>query len=141
MNYDYKQSELSKSILGGLFAGIVSAAANIAFVIIYRSLTKFYDYYALDITVLIFGSLLQSLACGIMFNFFVHYLKKGISLYRVMVIVVTVIIVYAGILLRKTIQADIPFQFIVLVIGTQIIIGGLAAFYIPYLFRHDKIIS
>jgi hypothetical protein len=141
-NYDYPQSELSRSILGGLFAGIIAAASNMAFVVIYRSITHFYDYYALDITVLVFGSLLQCLVCGAMFDFFVHYLKKGTGIYRIMVIMVTLVIIAAGIFARKTlIGADIPGQFLVMVIGTQVIIGGLSAFYIPYLFNHDKIIS
>ena len=141
MNYDYPQNDLSKSLLGGLFAGLVATVINIAFVVIYRSITVFYDYYALDITVLIFGTILQSIACGIMFYLFVHYLKKGITFYRIMVLLVTALIVYGGIMLRKTLQTEIPFEFIVLVVGTQIVVGGLAAFYIPYLFRHDSIIS
>ena len=121
MNYDYPQNDFSKSLLGGLFSGLVATVINIVFVIIYRSVTQFYDYYALDITMIIFGTVAQSIACGIMFYFFVHNLKKGISFYRIMVIIVTAIIVYAGILLRKTIQSEIPAEFILMVIGTQVV--------------------
>ena len=141
MNYDYPQSDLSRSILAGLFSGLVATISNLAFTIIYRSITQFYEFNAIDITTIVFGTILLSLACGAMFYFFVHYLNKGIMFYRIMVVLVTIGIVILGINLRYMVQDVIPNQFRVLVIGTQVIIGGLAAFLIPYLFRHDKIIS
>jgi hypothetical protein len=141
MNYDYPQSDLSRSILAGLFSGLVATVSNLAFTIIYRSITQFYEFNAIDITTIVFGTLLLSLACGAMFYFFVHYLNRGIMFYRIMVVIVTVGIVIIGINLRHMVQEVIPNEFRVLVIGTQVIIGGLAAFLIPYLFRHDKIIS
>lgn len=141
MNYEYTQSDLSRSILGGLFSGLVATVANLIFSITYRRITQFYEFNAIDITTIIFGTILLSLACGAMFYFFVHYLKKGILFYRIMVLLVTIGIIYIGIALRRTIQPTIPFEFKVLVVGTQTIIGLLAAFLIPYLFRHDKLIS
>lgn len=141
MIYEYQQTDLTKSALSGLFSGIIATLANMVFVVIYRTITEYHEFYAMDITILIFGSVLLSIACGIIFYFFVHYLKKGITFYRVMVLVVTIIIVYLGITLRHTVQDVIPTEFRVLIITTQVIIGGLAAFLIPYLFRHNSIIS
>ena len=141
MNYDYKQSDLSRSILAGLFSGIVATITNLIFTVTYRSITQFYEFNAIDITTIVFGTILLSIACGAMFYFFVHYLNKGVILYRIMVVIVTIAIVIIGINLRHTIQDVIPYEFRVLVIGTQVIIGFLAIFLIPYLFRHDKIIS
>ena len=34
MNYDYKQSDLSRSVLGGLFSRLIATVANIAFIIL-----------------------------------------------------------------------------------------------------------
>ncbi len=141
MNYDYPQSDLSRSVLGGLFAGIIAAAANLIFVFAYRRIAQFYDFNGIDVTVVVFGSILMCITCGLIFYFFVHYLKKGISVYRIMVLIVTVVIIYLGIVLRRSVEGDAPPDFRVLVIGTQMIIGGLAEFLIPYLFRHDSIIS
>lgn len=141
MNYDYAQNDFSKSILAGLFSGIVATVTNLIFTVAYRSITQFYEFNAIDITTIVFGTILLSLACGVMFYFFVHNLNKGITFYRIMVMIVTIIIVYLGIELRHTIQDNIPNEFRVLVIGTQVIIGGLAAFLIPYLFNHEKLIS
>src|SRR6187402_2189587 len=133
MNYDYKQSDLSRSVLGGLFSGLVATVSNIAFILIFKVITGYYDFGALDILTIVFGSILLSIACGIMFYFFVHNLKKGIPFYRVMVVLVTALIVYFGIAFRGTIEQNIANEFKVLVVGTQIIIGSLAAFLIPYL--------
>ena len=118
MNYDYVQNDFSKSILAGLFSGIVATVTNLVFTVAYRSITQFYEFNAIDITTIVFGTILLSLACGVMFYFFVHYLNKGITFYRIMVLIVTIAIVYIGINLRYLIQDVIPNEFRVLVIGT-----------------------
>ncbi|MEP6513841.1 MAG: hypothetical protein ABJA79_08225 [Parafilimonas sp.] len=141
MNYDYPQTDLSRGVLSGLFAGIAGTIANIIFVAVYRNITEFYEFNGVDITVIAFGSILLSISCGILFYFLVHSLKRGITFYRIMVFIVTILIVYFGITLRRSIIGDVPNEFRVLVIGTQVIIGAFAAFLIPYLFNHDKLIS
>ena len=141
MNYDYPQTDLSRGVLSGLFAGLVAIVANAAFVLIYRSITNYYENNGLDITVIIFGSIIQLMTCGLLFSFFVHYLKKGIGFYRVMVVLITALIFFLGIIARRSIMGSVSDDFKFMVVGTQIIIGCLAALFIPYLFRHDKIIS
>jgi hypothetical protein len=141
MNYDYPQTDLSRGALSGLFAGLVAIVANAAFVLIYRSITNYYENNGLDITVIIFGSIIQLMTCGLLFSFFVHYLKKGVGFYRVMVVLITVLIFFLGIIARRSIMGTVSEDFKFMVVGTQVIIGCLAALFIPYLFRHDKIIS
>lgn len=141
MNYDYTQSDLSRGVLSGLYAGIIATIANMIFVYIYRFLTNFQDFNGFDVTVIVFGTLLLSLACGIVFYFFVHFLKGGVSMYRLAVALVTVLIIFFGLTLRHEVEGTVPFEFRMIVIITQVIIGALAAFLIPYLFRHDKLIS
>ena len=141
MNYDYPQTDLSRGILSGLFAGLVAVVVNAAFVLIYRSITAFYEFNGLDITVIIFGSILQLITCGLLFSFFVHNLKKGVGFYRLIVVVITALIFFLGIIARNSIMGSAPDNFKFMVVGTQIIIGCFAAFFIPYLFAHDKIIS
>lgn len=141
MNYNYPQTDLSRGVLGGLFAGIIAAATNLVFVFVYRAVAEFHEFNGVDVTVIVFGSLLQGIVCGIIFYLFVHYLKKGISMYRIAVLLVTVAIIYLGLIIRRSVEGDVPADFKVIVIGTQLIMGGLAEFLIPYLFRHDSIIS
>jgi hypothetical protein len=141
MNYDYTQTDFSRGILSGLFAGLIAAVANTVFVLAYRSMSSFYEFNGLDVTVIVFGSVLQLITCGLVFYLFVHYLKKGIITYQIIVLLITALIFSAGIMVRRSVMGEVPNDFIVLVVGTQVIIGGLAALFIPYLFRHDKIIS
>src|SRR5690242_16276244 len=101
MNYEYTQTDFSRGILSGLFAGLIAAVANTAFMIIYRSITSFYEFIGLDITVIVFGSILQLIVCGWIFYLFVHYLKKGILSYRVAVIIITAAIFFLGIMIRR----------------------------------------
>ena len=141
MNYDYPQTDLSRGVLAGLLAGIVAAVVNTIFVIVYRSATDFYEFSGLDITVIVFGSIILSITCGLLFYFLVHYMSRGMTFYRMIVCIVTVLIVLLGIIVRRSVMGDVPDEFKVLVVGTQVIIGGLAAFFIPYLFSHDRLIS
>jgi len=141
MNYDYKQSDLSRSVLGGLFSGIVATVLNMIFVYAYRFISGFEDFQGFDLTVIVFGTLLLSLACGVVFYLFVHYLRRGITTYRIAVLLITILIIVSGLTLRQSIVGEVPMDFRIIVIATQIVIGGLAAFLIPYLFRHDSLIS
>ena len=141
MNYDYVQTDLSRGVLSGLFAGLLAAVANTIFVIIYRSIAAFYSFNGLDITVIVFGSILQLITCGLLFSFFVHYLKRGIGFYRLMVIIITILIVILGIIVRRSVMGEVPDDFKFLFVGPPVLIGSLATFFLPYLFRHDKIIS
>jgi len=141
MNYDYQQTDLSRSILAGLFAGIVATVGNLVFIFIYRRITAVYTFNLMDAFTTIFGTVILLLVCGLFFYFFVHYLKRGINIYRVIVFLVTAVIVYVSLQYHRLPGYSITAEFRALFIGTQVIIGGLAAFLIPYLFRHDSIIS
>jgi hypothetical protein len=141
MNYEYPQTDFSRGILSGLFAGLVACVANTIFVLAYRSFTAFYEFNGIDVTVIVFGSIIQMIVSGWMFYLFVHYLKKGISFYRAAAILITIAILLVGIMVRRSVVGTAPDEFKFMVTGTQVIIGCLAAFFIPYLFRHDKIIS
>jgi len=141
MNYDYSQTDFSRGILSGLFSGLIACVANTLFVLIYRATTSFYEFNGIDVTVIVFGSILQLLVCGWLFYIFVHYLRKGISSYRLVVIFVTVLIFFLGLIIRRSVMGSSPDEFKIMVVGTQVIIGSLATFFIPYLFRHDSLIS
>ncbi|HXL57023.1 MAG TPA: hypothetical protein VN958_12235 [Chitinophagaceae bacterium] len=141
MNYDYQQTDLSRSILAGLFAGIIATVANLIFIFIYRRLTAVNTFNLMDVFTTIFGTVLLLILCGLLFYFFVHYLKRGINIYRVIVFLVTATIIYVALQYHSEAGYSITSEFRILFIGTQLIIGGFAAFVIPYVFRHDSIIS
>src|SRR3954452_24865083 len=114
MNYDYPQSDLSRSILSGLFAGIVATVANLVFAFIYRAIAGVNDFNILDVSTTIFGSIILLIVCGILFYFFVHYLNKGINYYRVIVFLVTALIVYVALQYHREAGYRISSEFRVL---------------------------
>ena len=122
MNYEYTQTDFSRGILSGLFAGLIGAVANMIFSLIFRGITQFYEFNGVDITVIVFGSILQLIACGLVFYWFVHYLKKGIAVYRFLVLIITVVIFVAGVMIRRSVVCTVPNDFKILVVGTQFII-------------------
>jgi hypothetical protein len=138
MDYSYQQTDLSRSILAGLFAGIIATVANLIFIFVYVRITAVYTFNFMDGFTTIFGTIILLIVCGIFFYFFVHYMKSGVNIYRVLVFLITAIILWVG---WQFHPGYITSEFRVLFMGTQLIIGGLAAFLIPYLFRHDSIIS
>jgi hypothetical protein len=141
MNYEYTQTDFSRGVLSGLFSGLVATIANIIFVLAFRTMSSFYEYIGMDITVIIFGSIFQSIVCGWVFYIFVHFLRKGILTYRLVVVAITVGIFFLGVIIRKSVMGSVTDDFKAMVTGTQVIIGCLAAFFIPYVFGHDKLIS
>src|SRR5438270_8542806 len=104
LNYDYKQSDLSRSVLGGLFSGIVATVLNMIFVYAYRFISGFEDFQGFDLTVIVFGTLLLSLASGVVFYFFVHFLRRGVTIYRIAVLIITILIISFGLMLRQSIR-------------------------------------
>jgi hypothetical protein len=138
--FDYQQTDLSRSILAGLFTGIIATVGNLIFIFIYVRVTAVYTFNLMDGFTTIFGTVILLIVCGLFFYFFVHYLKRGVNIYRILVFLTTAIIVYVGWKFHPGYSAISP-EFRGLFMGTQLIIGGLAAFLIPYLFRHDSIIS
>jgi len=138
--YPYRQTDLSRAVLSGLFAGIIATFSNLIFIFAFRRIKEFYVFNVMDVGTTIFGSVLLMIVCGILFYFFVHYLNHGVNLYRIVVFCVTAAIVYAALAVRPS-EVTLPGDFRAMFIGTQVILGGLAAFLIPYVFRHDSIIS
>src|SRR6187455_1665445 len=126
MNYDYSQTDFSRGILSGLFSGLVACVANALFVLVYRAMTSFYEFNGVDVTVIVFGSIMQLLVCGWLFYIFVHYLRKGISFYRLVVIFITALIFFLGLIIRRSVMGSSPDEFKIMVVGTQVIIGTLA---------------
>jgi hypothetical protein len=142
MNFDtHPHSDLSKSVLAGVFAGIAAAVLNLVFIVLYRYATSYYLSNAIDITTTVFGSLILLVAAGVVFYLCIHFIKGGSNVYRLIVVIITAVLVYIGLYYRDLFGADIPFAFRRLFIGTQAIIGLLAGLLIPYLFNHEKLIS
>ena len=141
MNYDYKQTEFSKSVLSGLFARIFATFANLIFNFIFRDITQFNPSSIINVSSIIIMSVLLVTVAGVIFYFFHHYIKGGGILFRVFFVALTAISIYYTMQVQRSNDATVSKQFQELLSGVIIILGGFIVFYVPYLFDHEKVYS
>ena len=141
MNYDYEQTEFSKSILSGLFAGIIATWASLVFNILFRGITQFNPSAIINVSSIIIGSVLILTIAGLVFYFFQHYIKGGSILFRIFFLLLTAIAIYFSMQVQRSTDATVSKQFEELLSGIVLISGSFIIFYIPYLFNHEHIYS
>jgi hypothetical protein len=141
MNYDYEQTEFSKSVLSGLFAGIFATFANLIYNFIFRDITQFNPSSIVNVSSIIIISVLLVTIAGVIFYLFHHYIKGGNLLFRAFFLVLTAISVYYAMQVQRSNDATVSKQFQELLAGVIIILGAFIVFYIPYLFDHETVYS
>lgn len=140
MNYEVEQGPFYKSLMSGLFAGIIVTLANLIFNFIYRGITRFNPSWLVNVTSIIFVSLLLSLVAGILYYLIVPYAKKRTILYIVLFIALTVYVTYLAFNVQRSSDPQVTSQFHGLFAGIVIITGLTDALLIPYMAKHKTII-
>lgn len=141
MNYDYQQTEFSKSLMAGLFAGLIATLINLVFDFFYRDFTGFQLSQIINVPSIIMASTLLLMIAGLVFYVFHHYIKNGTTLYSIVFLLLTIACAYFAMHVQRSPDPIISESFRWLLSGVVIILGGTAAFYIPYLFKHHTIFS
>lgn len=139
MNYDYQQTEFSKAILAGLFAGIIATLLNLGYDFFYRDITGFQLSQIINVPSIIIASTLLLTIAGLFFYFFHHYLKHGGIVYRIIFLLLTLFCAYLSMHVQRSSDPVVSNNFKWLLFGVVVILGSLVVFYIPYLFDNDKI--
>src|SRR5689334_16489766 len=126
---------LGRCILAGLFTGIITAIIAMVFNVIYRANTHLYSYaVVMPLSIFMVFPLINLFAGGIYFLFFTH-LRKGRSLFSLIVVLVTALIAlitaFTG---EKTDPKEEAFRGLLL--GLEIIEGIMAAVTIPFFANH-----
>jgi len=141
MNYDYEQTDFSKAVLSGLFAGIFATFANLIFNFIFRGLTQYNPSSLINVSSIIIISVLLVTIAGILFYLFQHYIKGGNLIFRIFFIALTAVSVYYTMQVQISSDEIVAAQFQELLSGVIIILGGFIVFYVPYLFNHHEVYS
>lgn len=141
MNYDYEQTDLSKSVLAGLFAGIMATCASLVFNMIFRGITQFNPSAIINVSSIIIGSVFILTVAGVLFYFFQHYVRGGSTIFRIFFLLITAIGIYYSMQVQRSTDALVSKQFEELLSGIVLISGAFIIFYIPYLFRNAHIYS
>lgn len=135
--YFEAKSPFVKSFLTGVFVSIVAALACLAYDMIYRDLTGFSLSAIVNVSSIIFGSLIIVTLMGILYYAFVHFFGKAAPvLYIVIAALLTLLCVWKS---EYVVRSDIPLettQFRGLLIGMVLVLGISGTFAIPFLYSN-----
>jgi len=138
METDINHGPFYKSLMGGLFAGIVITIVNLAYNFLYRDLTSFNPSYLVNVTSIIFISIVFSVLAGIMYYLIVPYAKKSNVLFIFLFIVLTALLTYVAFTVHRSVNLKVSTQFQGLFAGLVLITGLIDAFLIPYMVEHKN---
>ncbi len=138
MEYNYQQTEFSKILFAGVFAGIIATVSTLTFNFFYRQSTDFNESMMINVSSLIFGSLIILELCALVYLALRSFMKNPSILYLIIMIALIALSIYGA---SSVVRSDNPVEtshFRGLLIGI-IVIFGLCAIAIPYFIkRSDK---
>ena len=137
MNHDYEQTEFSKSVLAGVFAGIAATILSMVFNAYFRAMIEFSLSEIINVSTIIFISILATTLSGIMFYLLHHYLKKGTVIFQLLSVVFTAILIVGVMYIQRSSDPMVSNKFRELLIGIIGITSLCTIFLVPFLFRHD----
>ena len=139
MDYNYKQTPLSQAVFSGLFAGIIAALINLVYNYIVRDVTGFSPSSFINVSSIIFASVLLPVVAGVVFYFLNLWMKKRSAalLFTVVFTLLTTLVVVKGLFIQRSAIPTEIIDFRWLFTGVMLTIGGLITFCIPYLYRKD----
>ena len=129
-----------KSLMSGLFTGMIITTLNLVYNFIYRDVTNFSPSSFVNVTSIIFVSILVSLVAGLIYFFIVAYAKKTSILYNLLFLVLTAFVTYVAFTVHRSADARVSDQFHGLFAGIVIITGLTDALLIPYFVTHRNAI-
>lgn len=139
MNHDYEQTEFSKSLLAGVFAGITATVLSLVFNAFFRRIIGFNLSDIINVSTLIFALILIVTTAGIIFYFFHHYIKKGTFVFQIAAVIITLLLIASTMQIQRSANPGLSIEFRELLWGIISITGVCTVFIIPFLFKHDYI--
>jgi hypothetical protein len=139
MNHDYEQTEFSRSLLAGVFAGIAATILSLLYNTFFREFTGFPLSQIINVSTIIFILVLIVTIAGVVFHLFHHYLKNGTLVYQIAGILLTVLFIFGAMQVQRSPSAVLSVEFRELLSGIILITGLSVVFFIPFLFRHDYV--
>ncbi len=137
MEYNYDQTNLSKILFAGVYAGIIATVATLTFNFFYRMSTDYSPSMIINVSSLIFGSLIILEFCALIYLALQSFMKNPSIIYLVIVIAVAVLSIMGSSSVIDPKNLTETTHFHGLLIGV-IAILGLCAVAIPYFIKHSE---
>jgi hypothetical protein len=138
MNYEVPKSTFYRSLMTGLFVGIVDTLLCLLFNLFFRESTHFLPTSIVNVASLIFFINLLFPLIGIVYNFFLRSFKKGDVLFAIVFIVLTVLCVWGISLVQRSNNPTENSEFHTLALVIALVLGLSAAFLLPFLYHNRK---
>lgn len=138
MKDDLLETSVYKPLVAALLAGIIATLLNIIYEVSYRTITGFSVSELINVSTLIFGTLLVFLIIGTVLAILIKYIRYGMIVYIVLFIILTLLCVRFALHVKRSDDLAITKDFHGLFLGIVLISGISACCLVPYLFKNSK---
>lgn len=138
MNHDYQQTEFSKTLLTGVFAGIIATCVNLVYNFIYRGMEGFYPSEIINVSSVIFVTMIVFVVGALAYFMLRNFTKQGNLIYIVVFGVLTILCLYFSLHVNRSNHPLEITQFRGLLFGTTALTGVMLAVLLPYLSKHPE---
>ncbi len=138
MNHDYQPTEFSRTLLTGVFTGIIATCVNLVYNFIYRGIEGFYPSEIINVSSIIFVTMLILVIAAIAYFALTHFVKQGNLIYIVVFGVLTLLCLYVSLHVNRSNNAVETEQFRGLLLGTVALTGIMSVVLVPYLSKHSE---
>jgi|SRR6476469_1850865 len=137
--FEFEPQLLSRCVLAALFTGIIATLADEAYNLFYRLVTGFVPSEIINVSSLLFGTLLFFMVSGIIYYFLSLFIKKSATVFAVLFLLITALGFLFALQTHRSVDPHVTTQFRGLFIGIVMIMGLSAAFLIPYFTKRHKL--
>lgn len=138
-DFEFEPRPLTKCILAALLTGLIALMGDEVYNFIYRAVTGFTPSEIINVSSLIFITLLLFMVFGVLYLGLSGLGKRTNIVYIAITLALTIGGVLIGLGVQRSSDHHVSEVFRWLFIGVDLIIGLSAAFLMPYFVRHYRI--
>jgi cellobiose-specific phosphotransferase system component IIC len=137
MDYEFRKFPfLTIALFSGLFSGFLLTLVNLVYDFVYRGITNYSYSQIINVSSIIFLSILLLVVAGFLYYFLVKFVKRGDLIYSALLIAGTVLLTVS--LVSHNYAQPYAGGFKWLSAGEVICTGVFAAFCVPYFAKHNE---
>ena len=140
MNNQSDQVPFDKTFLTALFAGILATLVCLGYNIWFRMSTYYGPSDFINVSSIIFIVNILLMMAGVVYFAIKSWSKKGDLIYTLLFLLVIAFCIWRTMEMHRFADVKLNKEFITLLTGTILIIG-IAALCIPYIYNHKKILD
>jgi hypothetical protein len=136
----YEKPVFTKAILAGLFSGFFSTCVALFYNIVYRGMTHYNPSQLINISSIIFSTLILAVVAGVVLYLCITYIKTGgVIIFRVLFLILFVVLAMAAVRFQSGPGLPMYEGFTGLLFGLDIIFGVFIVILIPYFYKHHEL--